>query len=79
VPGPDLLIGPAGDQLRALRPALTRLLRTGRLEQAIEVIDGVVLTGALGLSHQQLTQLQAGRRTLAARRAARGRSSQAAR
>jgi len=79
VPGPDLLNSPAGNQLRDLRPALTRLLRTGRLVQAIEVIDGVVLTGGLSLSHQQLTHLQAGRRTLAARRAARGRSSQAAR
>ncbi len=77
VPTADLVAGPAGRRLRDLRPRLTRLLRTGRLEQAVDMVDSVVLTQGLGLSGHQLEQLAAGRRTLAARRAARGRSSSA--
>ncbi len=74
VPAPALLTGEAGRHLRALRPAVARMLRGGGLERAVEVVDQVVLRDALGLGPEQVRQLATARRTLAARRAARGRT-----
>jgi adenine-specific DNA-methyltransferase len=74
VPEPALLSGMSGLRLRDLRPRLTRLLRGGRLEDAVDIVDQVLLVGGVGMTAKDAARLAAARRTLVARRATRGRS-----
>lgn len=73
VPEPALLGGAPGRRLRYLRPTLTRLLRVGRLEDAVNVVDQVLLVDGLAMAADDVAQLATARRTLVARRATRGR------
>jgi hypothetical protein len=58
--------------LRELRPTIRRHLAQGRLEVAVRHIDSVVLTGALGMSEEDLAAVRADHALLTARRIARG-------
>lgn len=73
VPGPDLLtrVGPA---LSALRRPVAARLAAGRLLPAVELVDDVLLAGALGLGPGELATLRDARALLAGRRATRGAS-----
>ncbi|MDN5856835.1 MAG: SAM-dependent methyltransferase, partial [Actinomycetia bacterium] len=70
VPTPDL-VAAAAAPLRRLRPEVARLLRTGRLLDAVSRVDDVLLVGQLGVSHDQLALLREARADLAGRRLAR--------
>jgi hypothetical protein len=72
VPMPSLaLLEKASDDLRAMRPQLGRCLRNSQLEDALGLVDRVLLVKHLGLSEEDVKSLRAGRVALAARRAAR--------
>ncbi|WP_243057820.1 N-6 DNA methylase [Nocardioides sp. SR21] len=67
------LVNAHRDTLRSLRPAVAASLRAGRLLDAVSLVDGVLLTGALGLSGRDLAAIRLDRANLASRRAVRGR------
>lgn len=73
VPSPELLARCASE-LTELRRPVTRLLRGGELLAAVELVDAVLLTDALGLPPRHLRAVRHDRAELAARRLARGRS-----
>ncbi len=71
VPSPSVLAG-AGDALRALRPQLAKYLRSGRLPEAVALVDRVLLVEHLGLKRADVAQLRQAHEMLFARRVARG-------
>ncbi|GAB06668.1 N-6 DNA methylase [Gordonia amarae] len=73
VPAPQLVRAHAAE-LRAIRPAVRRRLRAGDLTGAAELVDHVLLTGAMALSAPQLDALRSDHAHLSSRRKARGRS-----
>ncbi len=70
MPGPELLAR-AADDLRALRPQLGRRLRSSQLEEALDMVDGILLVKHFGLRAEDVQALRAGRKALASRRTAR--------
>ncbi len=62
-----------GEELRRIRRRVLALLRGGRLLDAVDLVDDVLLVGALGLSAPQVKSMQEARASLAARRVGRGR------
>lgn len=75
VPSEVMLRGAAGRQLRQLRPHLMRLLRKGRMEQVVDLVDQVLLLPQDGTSPATVAELADARRVLVGRRSARGRAS----
>jgi hypothetical protein len=71
VPDPVLLTS-MRDGLDAARRPVSELLRSGDVAAATEIVDAVVLTGALGIGAVDLATLRTSRKRLAARRASRG-------
>lgn len=71
VPAPDVLRA-AADDLAGARTTVARLLRTGRLLDAVAVVDDVLLTGHLGIPAADLQALREAHADLTARRVARG-------
>jgi adenine-specific DNA methylase len=71
MPAPDLV---AENQvaLKSLRPRVAAALRAGRLQDAVSLVDKVILRDGMGLALDQLHAIRADRANLAARRAARG-------
>ncbi len=72
VPAPTL-VRAAERELRTLRPQLSGFLRRGELAKAVQLVDRVLLTRHLNVSHQQLAALREARQQLFSRRIARGR------
>lgn len=70
VPSFDLL-DQAAPRLRALRPQLGTSLRQGNMDQAVKLVDDVLLVGELGLKRGQVQRLRDGRSLLFERREAR--------
>lgn len=71
VPSKSLLTC-AAESLRALRPQLSVPFRQGKLGQAIEMVDRVLLGEIVGLTDLQITVLRQARHVLFGRRIARG-------
>ncbi|WP_091371832.1 N-6 DNA methylase [Geodermatophilus sp. DSM 45219] len=71
VPAPELLTAAAADLL-AIRPRAAAALRTGRLLDAVSLVDEVLLTGQLGLPSRDVAALRGAYAELSARRVARG-------
>ncbi|MGH7685699.1 MAG: HsdM family class I SAM-dependent methyltransferase [Candidatus Dormibacteria bacterium] len=78
VPSPNFLRAQATD-LRALRPQLGLALRNGRIEDAITLVDDVLLSRGLGMKRAALKTLVGARQVLARRRSARGEAPRGAR
>jgi hypothetical protein len=76
VPDPELLSANRA-AISALRPAVVRALRRGKLADAVGLVDQVLLVGALGLDESQVLAIRDARSLLVARRTARGRRSAA--
>lgn len=74
VPAPALLESNRA-ALTALRPEVEGLLRAGSLVEAASRVDGVLLSGALGVTSREMKALRVARAHLADRRRARGRRS----
>lgn len=72
LPSPALLQAKGAD-LAAMRPRVTRLLRDGKLLEAVGLVDLVLLGDGLGLPEQDLSLIRGARDDLVARRVARGR------
>ncbi len=72
MPAPELLECVAGD-LDALGPHVDDLLASGRLGDAVTLIDDVLLGGGARLSRSEIAAIRDARELLAARRKARGR------
>ena len=75
----DLLPVPSADSLRAAegpllehRDTIATALRNRRLQDAVRLVDDVLLAGELGLSSREVGALQAAHAELRARRVARG-------
>jgi adenine-specific DNA-methyltransferase len=75
----DLLPVPSADSLKAVEGALAAhhealagALRNRRLQDAVKLVDEVLLEGQLGLSAHEVDSLQSAHRGLRARRTARG-------
>ncbi len=62
----------AQDALLAQRPSLAAALRDRRLQDAVELVDELLLKERLGLSSHEVSALQSAHRELRARRVARG-------
>lgn len=60
------------DHLDAIRDRVTTRLRTGRLLDAVRLVDQVLLRDGMGLSAEQITELEQAHGLLTARRRARG-------
>lgn len=71
VPSPALLESCA-QELRDLRPQLAMHLRNGKLEEAVKLVDRVVLRGALGLGRRELDLVRSARQSMFGRRSSRG-------
>jgi adenine-specific DNA-methyltransferase len=71
VPAPEL-VERLRPELLSVRPAVAKALATGRLLDAVTLVDDVLLATGLGLSAPDATILREARALLAARRAARG-------
>lgn len=65
------LLEKCGEQLRALRPVITRKLTQGKLDEATKDVDRLLLTEAAGLPFATLDALKKARALLAGRRHAR--------
>lgn len=72
MPGPALVRASAS-ALRRIRQPARRLVVAGRLEEAVALVDEVVLVGGLGMAPAEVDLMRAARRQLLARRVARGR------
>jgi len=73
VPSKQLLEATAGP-LRALRPQLSTALRSGRLTDAIKLVDRTILQEGAGLEWGQLRAIRRAREALFARRVSRAKS-----
>lgn len=71
MPSPDL-VREHRAALIALRPKVTAALRSGRLLNAVALVDEVLLVDAMGMSRAALLAVRNEHRTLTARRVARG-------
>lgn len=65
------LLSQCATELRAIRPRLSSSLRGSGLQEAVHLVDRVLLTRALGLTHCDLRALRDARATLYKRRMAR--------
>jgi len=65
-------------RLKLLRPQVAAKLRSGRLAEAIDIIDRTILCDGLSMTEQQVAAIRQGRDALFKRRATRGRSSHGA-
>lgn len=63
------------DQLSALKPKVSAALRAGRLLDAVELVDGVLLTQGVRLGKRSLTAIRDDHAALTARRVARAQES----
>lgn len=72
VPTPDAT-SDAAQELRALRPQLATWLRRGKLANAVDLVDGVLLRGRIGVSEARIDVLRQARELLFSRRTTRGR------
>jgi hypothetical protein len=72
------LIDSAAEELRAIRPQLTKALRAGELSEAVKLVDRILLTRCLGLDFDVVQSLRDARNVLFTRRVARGKSTSAA-
>jgi adenine-specific DNA-methyltransferase len=72
VPSPDLLEG-CEQELRDLRPQLALHLRSGRFEEAVKLVDRIVVRQALGLGRKERDLVRSARQLLFGRRSSRGR------
>lgn len=70
LPTPSLIESQAG-ALRALRPQLSVALRQSRLDEAVRLVDRIVLTTGLGLTKREIDRLREARDLLFGRRDAR--------
>lgn len=73
VPSPALVRRNA-DELRRIRPFVAAQLEAGHLLDAVSLVDDVLLTGSMQLSHKRLLAIREDRAALAARRIARGKT-----
>lgn len=73
MPAPTL-VRQRTEQLRKLKPKVTRLLAAGRLMEAVELVDGALLVEPGLVSVERLQQVRSARERLARRRARRGAS-----
>jgi hypothetical protein len=64
-------------ELRAVRPQLASALRQGKLAEAVALVDRVILSGQLGLTHSDVRALRDARELLFSRRIVRGKSGRA--
>ncbi|MCW2995011.1 MAG: methyltransferase [Conexibacter sp.] len=71
VPSPTVLADAAG-ALRALRPQLAKHLRAGSLENAVRLVDRVLLVDHLGMKRETVSAIREARDVLFARRVTRG-------
>jgi adenine-specific DNA-methyltransferase len=69
MPSPSLVLEHA-DELRRLKPRVRRLLRTGRLAEAVALVDAAILAPVMTSS--ELTLVRAAHLTLQSRRSTRG-------
>ncbi len=72
LPAPDV-VAACRPELSALRPQMGSALRSGRLVDAVRMVDTVLLVGALGLPRKQVRELEDAHRNLTARRMTRSR------
>lgn len=72
VPSPPALRNVASE-LRALRPQLAKWLRQGKLANAVDLVDGVLLRGHLDVPESKIEVLREAREVLFSRRTTRGR------
>lgn len=73
VPAPEH-VRKHSEQLRQLKPSVARLLRGGRLSEAVSLVDDVILTGAGVVTDLDLERVREAHAALTRRRATRGRS-----
>lgn len=73
MPSPDH-IRSCADQLRSIKTKVASLLQHGKLAQAVELVDRVLLIDAGLVREEELTQVRAAHEAMTARRTARGRS-----
>ncbi|MCA7900552.1 N-6 DNA methylase [Burkholderia cepacia] len=73
MPSPTLILGRAAS-LRTVKQQVTDLLSEGKLLDAVEIVDRVILTGCGDLSAKQIKQIRRARAELAHRRTARAAS-----
>lgn len=71
VPSPELLAS-CEQELRDLRPQLALHLRNGRFEEAVKLVDRVVVRRALGLGRKELDLVRSARKLMFGRRSSRG-------
>ena len=71
VPSGESLLA-ASQALSALRPRVTKALRSGRLLDAVRLVDDAFLVGQLGVSPAQVEVLRQAHADMSARRSARG-------
>ena len=67
VPSEEILSSAKG-QLRDLRPQIGRLLRRGALDEAVKLVDRVLLIRAMGMTTAQVHTIREGRAFLFGRR-----------
>jgi adenine-specific DNA-methyltransferase len=67
-----LLLPPVSTELSSLLPAVDRAIRTRDLSAALDLVDPIVLEGALGLDGDAIEELRQGRERLRSRRERRG-------
>jgi adenine-specific DNA-methyltransferase len=68
-----LLLPPLLPKLSELLPQVDEAIRARELDRALNLVDGVVLQGALGLDDNSIRKLRDGRERLSSRRRRRGR------
>src|SRR3546814_1387139 len=71
MPSPRL-VQERAEHLRAVKPAVSRLLRAGRLRDAVALVDDALLIHAELVSAGDLQQVRDAQAALSGRRAARG-------
>jgi adenine-specific DNA-methyltransferase len=62
------LLENVGNELRAMRPQLSGLLRKGALADACRIVDRIVLTGGCGLTYDAIEEVRKAREILFGRR-----------
>ena len=68
------LIAEHADRLRAAKPQVARMLRSGRLHDAVAVVDEVLLRSSGRTSESELLAIRAAHAELTRRRVTRGAS-----